>query len=97
VTGARHSDRTFEARVDRLLARAYQLAALPLEGIEEAAKELVGLSADDLAVVDQARRLTAARVANNPTVQTKQVAALIRRAIEVGMSRWRFDDTGEVP
>lgn len=87
----------FVERVDRLLACAYEFAAQPLDGIEEAAKELAALSADDLAIIERARRLTVARLMAHPDRATKQVDSLIRRAIEVGLSRWSFEDTGEIP
>jgi hypothetical protein len=84
-------------RAAALLARAYQLADSELEGIDEAAQELAAMTGDDLTVIDRARRLTIDRLAESPDRATKQVASLIRRALEVGMSRWHWDDSAEVP
>lgn len=84
-------------RVLALLARAYQLANSDLEGINEAAEELVAMSGEDLAVISKARRMVLERVAAGPDRATRQVASLIRRAIELGGSRWRWDDTRPVP
>jgi hypothetical protein len=84
-------------RVAALLARAYQLANSQLEGINEAAEELAAMSGDDLTVISKARRVVLARMAGNPDRATNQVASLIRRAIELGGWRWRWDETGPVP
>ena len=84
-------------RVDRLLVRAYQLAESELEGINEAALELADLAGDDVAVIDQARRVVAARIAARPDHLTKQVGSLIRRALELGHWRWEIPETNEVP
>lgn len=83
--------------VERLLARAYELAASGLEGIDAAALELAELSGDSVAVIDAARRTVAARLAAAPDHAGKQVASLIRRAIELGHWRWEIVETNEVP
>jgi hypothetical protein len=70
-----------------LLSRAYELAASPLEGINEAALELADLSGDDVAVLDAARKLVAERLSTRPDHLTKQVASLIRWALDLGY--WR--------
>lgn len=85
-----------DQRAGALLARAYELAGTELEGTDEAAEELASLAGDSLAVIDQARRLVARRLAERPDRATKQVASLIRRAIELGMSRWAWNDTNPV-
>ena len=84
-------------RVSALLNRAYQLANSDLEGINDAAEELAGMSGEDLAVISKARRVVLERNAADPDRATTQVVWLIRRAIEVGGSRWRWEDTGSVP
>jgi len=81
----------------RLLARVDEMAAQRLEGIEDAARTLVESSGGGLAVVSAARRLAVARVEADPSIHNKQVLALIRRAIELGMFRWQMDDTHPVP
>lgn len=97
MTNNVHHESAFDVQVDQFLACAYELAARRLEGIEEAARELVVLSARNLSVIERARRVIAARVAANPDLASRQVESLIRRALEVGMPTWRFVDTGEVP
>ena len=84
-------------RVDRLLARAYQLADSSLEGINEAALELADLAGDDVTVLDQARKIVAERLASSPDHASKQVGSLIRRALELGHWRWQMPETKEVP
>ena len=81
----------------RLLDRAYELAASQLEGINEAAVELADLTGDDRRVVELAFRVVAERVRREPTHANKQVASLIRRAIELGVWRWEWADTKPVP
>ncbi|MGO9197529.1 MAG: hypothetical protein ACLQK4_10440 [Acidimicrobiales bacterium] len=88
---------TASESTERLLARAYELAATPLEGINEAAIELADLSGDDVAVLNAARKLVAERLATRPDHATKQVSSLIRRAFELRNWAWKMDDTNEVP
>lgn len=85
-----------EGQVERLLARAYEIAAGYLEGINEAANELAQL-ADDRRVIEGARRMVADRMRSSPNRAHKQVASLIRRSIERGDWRWTWDDTAPVP
>jgi hypothetical protein len=80
----------------RLLDRAYEIADSYLEGINEAAIELAHLT-DRSQVMEQAVRITAERVREEPNHVNKQVASLIRRAIELGMDRWKWVDTRPVP
>jgi hypothetical protein len=84
-------------QVTALLARAHQYADSHLEGIDEAAEELAKMSGEDLTVISQARRVALERMAADPDRVTKQVVSLIRRAIELGGWRWRWDNTGPVP
>jgi hypothetical protein len=79
-----------------LLNRGYELAASRLEGINEAAVELADAAGDDRQVVERAIRV-AERVRVDPSHANKQVASLLRRAIELGMWRWDWDDTRQVP
>jgi hypothetical protein len=82
---------------DQLLDRSYELAASRLEGINEAALELADAAGDDRRVMERAIRVVAERVRVDPSHANKQVALLIRRAIELGMWRWDWDDTRQVP
>ena len=83
--------------LDRLLQRAYELAAGYLEGINEAALELAEVAGDDRLVIERAVRIVAERVRIDPSHANKQVASLIRRAIELEMWRWQWSDTNPVP
>jgi hypothetical protein len=99
VAGGSTSDSRpeFADDLDRLLQRAYELAAGHLEGINEAAFELAEVAGDDRRVVERAVRVVAERVRVDPSHANKQVASLIRRAIELGMGRWQWSDTDPVP
>ena len=81
--------RDFDERVERILSRVHQMADEPLEGIEEAAKELAALAGGDVAVVARLRQVAAENVDAEPDRHNKQVLSLVRRAIEVG--RWDWD------
>ena len=80
-----------------LLDRGYELAAGQLEGINEAALELADAAGDDRRVMERAFCVVAERVRLDPSHANNQVASLIRRAIELGMWRWDWDDTRPVP
>ena len=84
-------------RLAGLLNRAYELAASPLEGINEAALEVAELAGDDRLVIERAFRAMSDRVRADPSHANKQVASIVRRAIELGMWRWEWDDTKPVP
>jgi hypothetical protein len=47
--------------------------------------------------MERAFRVVAERVRLDPCHTNNQVASLIRRAIELGMLRWDWDDTRPVP
>jgi hypothetical protein len=81
--------RDFDERVEQILARAHQMADEPLEGIEDAAKELAELAGGDIAVVARIRQVAAGSVDAEPDRHNKQVLSLVRRAMEVG--RWDWD------
>lgn len=83
--------------LELLLARAYELAATKLQGINEAALELADLAGEDGRVMEHAFRVVAHRVRADPNHANKQVASLVRRAIELGMFRWEWDVTDPVP
>lgn len=83
--------------VERLLRRAYELAESSLDGINQASLELADMSGEDVAVLDAARHLIGERLATRPDHATKQVASLIRRALELGNWRWTIEETNEVP
>ncbi|HEV8207133.1 MAG TPA: hypothetical protein VGR04_10650 [Acidimicrobiia bacterium] len=47
--------------------------------------------------MERAFRVVVERVRVDPSHANKQVASLIRRAIELGMWRWDWDETRPVP
>jgi hypothetical protein len=81
--------RDFDQRVEQILGRAHQMADEPLEGIDEAAKELAALAGGDVAIVARIRQVAADNVDAEPDRHNKQVLSLVRRAIEIG--RWDWD------
>lgn len=86
-----------DERVRAVLDRAYELAALPLEGIDEAAMNLADLAGGDGRVIERAILIMRERVRVDPNHANKQVHSLVRRAIELAMFRWAWDDTKPVP
>lgn len=74
--------------VEQFLAAAYELATNPIERFDDAAGQLAGAGHGEVAVIATARRRVAARLRESPDPVTKQVAALIRRAFEVGSWDW---------
>jgi hypothetical protein len=95
--GANGRSAETDERLARLLARGYELAASDLEGINEAALELADLAGDDRLVIERAVRVMAQRVKADPSRANKQVASLVRRAIELGLHRWAWAETNPVP
>jgi hypothetical protein len=86
-----------DGQLRHLLERGYELAASELEGINEAALELADAAGGNRRVMERAFRVVAERVRVDPSHANKQVASLIRRAIELGMWQWDWDDTRPVP
>jgi hypothetical protein len=82
------SGEQLEEAAAALLARAAEISSGPLEGIEEAAKELAGMTGGDLRVLERARRLALDAERSDPGRLSLQVVSLIRRAIEVGTWDW---------
>jgi len=86
-----------DEQVAALLGRAYELARSNLAGLEEAAKELASMSGDSPAAISGARRVALERLARTSGQVDLQVVSLLRRAIEVGASRWTWEETKPVP
>ncbi len=80
-------------RAEFLMARARALAESPLEGINEAALELAALADGDRSIIERARRDVDAEVRASGSTVAKQMASLIRRALELGEWRWRPEET----
>ncbi len=80
---------TPDERLDVLLARCRALAEGPLEGIEDAGKELAALAAGDRHLMERARRHLLASPEASPGDRTLiQMLALWRRAFELGTWDW---------
>ncbi len=75
-------------RVKALLDLAYRLADGDLSGINEAAHELAVSAGGEVAVIAGAVRQVRALVEAGGDRATKQVASLLRRALEVGEWDW---------
>lgn len=86
--GARAEEVAIELRVDAVVGRAFRLAGQPLEGIESASKELVELTGGDRRVLERARRVALGLSEADPSKLTRQVASLVRRALELGQWEW---------
>ena len=86
-----------DERVQAVVSRAYELSDQELEGIEEAARDLAALCEGDISVIDGARRVIHADIAQSPTRQNKQAASLIRRALEIGHWDWEAYESGAEP
>jgi hypothetical protein len=85
-----------ERRAQQVLVRGHELARLPLESIEQAAAELVELSAKNSDAVTHAYRVARSQLEADPSTENKQVVSLIRRSIEIGMGHWSFEETGSL-
>ncbi|MFN2607167.1 MAG: hypothetical protein ABR511_04635 [Acidimicrobiales bacterium] len=84
------------AGVDRLLDRAFELAQSGLEGINEVAIELAELTGGDRGLIEGALRRARALAESEPSRLTKQVSALLRRALELGDWDWSDATTMDV-
>jgi hypothetical protein len=74
--------------VERVLGRAFAFADQELAGIEDAAKELAQLAGGDVAVMEAAIRRVRAGAQSGGDRRIKQVASLLRRALEIGVWDW---------
>ena len=81
--------------VQRVLGRALEFADQELSGIEEAAKELAQLAGGDVAVMEAAIRRTRAEAQSGGDRRIKQVASLLRRALEIGVWEWERYQQGQ--
>jgi len=82
------SDPTLDERASDLLARAEQIAVGPLEGIDDAARELAQSTGGDLRVLERARRAALSAARDAPSPGARQTVSLLRRALEVGAWDW---------
>ncbi|HUB70593.1 MAG TPA: hypothetical protein VL984_09235 [Acidimicrobiales bacterium] len=85
-----------QGRVAALLDRAYKMAGSQLDGVEQAAKELAVLCGDS-STASAARRVVLGRLEAGGDRVDRQVASLLRRAIELGAGLWAWDNTKPLP
>ncbi|MHB8505950.1 MAG: hypothetical protein ACYDEN_09575, partial [Acidimicrobiales bacterium] len=88
MTVERLTGASVDERAGELVERAATIASGTLEGIEDAARELAAMTAGDLRVLERARRLALSRLETAPDHSSRQIAALLRRALEVGTWSW---------
>jgi DNA-binding NtrC family response regulator len=81
-----HGD--LEAAVEKFLAEAYEIAQSPISAFNDAAAALATKADRDRRVIERARRVVEGRLETEPDHLTKQVASLIRRALELGEWDW---------
>lgn len=80
-----------------LVEHATRLAGSDLDGIEKAASEIAALAEGNGTAITAAYRLAMTEARSDHTTTAKQVVAIVRRAIEIGMSRWDFEETAPPP
>jgi hypothetical protein len=83
---SRHED--LDAAVEKFLAEAYEVAQSPISAFNDAAVALGAKADRDRRVIERARRVVQGRLQTEPDHLTKQVSALLRRALELGDWDW---------
>jgi hypothetical protein len=81
-----HDD--LDAAVEKFLAEAYEVARSPISAFNDAAAALAAKADRDRRVIERARRVVQNRLQTEPDHLTKQVLALLRRALELGEWDW---------
>jgi flagellar biosynthesis/type III secretory pathway protein FliH len=81
-----HED--LDAAVEKFLAEAYEIAQSPISAFNDAAAALATKADRDRRVIERARRVVQSRLDTEPDHLTKQVASLLRRALELGEWDW---------
>jgi flagellar biosynthesis/type III secretory pathway protein FliH len=81
-----HED--LDAAVEKFLAEAYEVAQSPISAFNDAAVAVAAKADRDRRVIERARRVVQGRLQNDPDHLTKQVSALLRRALELGEWNW---------
>ena len=82
----RHDD--LDAAVEKFLVEAYEVAQAPIAAFNDAAGALAARADRDRRVMERARRVVQSRLQTEPDHLTKQVASLLRRALELGEWDW---------
>ena len=77
-----------DAAVEKFLSEAYEVAQSPISAFNDAAVALAAKADRDRRVIERARRVVQSRLQTEPDHLTKQVSALLRRALELGQWNW---------
>jgi hypothetical protein len=81
-----HDD--LDAAVEKFLAEAYEIAESPISAFNDTAVALAAKADRDRRVIERARRVVQSRLETEPDHLSKQVASLMRRALELGEWDW---------
>jgi hypothetical protein len=87
-SGKASGDEDLDAAVEKFLAEAYEVAQSPISAFNDAAVALAAKADRDRRVIERARRVVQNRLQTEPDHLTKQVSALLRRALELGEWKW---------
>jgi hypothetical protein len=87
-SGKASEDEDLDAAVEKFLAEAYEVAQSPISAFNDAAVALAAKADRDRRVIERARRVVQNRLQTEPDHLTKQVSALLRRALELGGWNW---------
>jgi hypothetical protein len=87
-SGKASGDEDLDATVEKFLAEAYEVAQSPISAFNDAAVALAAKADRDRRVIERARRVIQNRLQTEPDHLTKQVSALLRRALELGEWNW---------
>jgi hypothetical protein len=87
-SGNASGDEDLDAAVEKFLAEAYEVAQSPIAAFNDAAVALAAKADQDRRVIERARRVVQSRLQSEPDHLTKQVSALLRRALELGEWNW---------
>ena len=88
-SGKETSHDDLDAAVEKFLAEAYETAQAPISAFNDTAAALATKADRDRRVIERARRVVQSRLETEPDHLTKQVASLLRRALELGEWDWR--------
>jgi hypothetical protein len=87
-SGKASGDEDLDAAVEKFLAESYEVAQSPISAFNDAAVALAAKADRDRRVIERARRVVQNRLQTEPDHLTKQVSALLRRALELGEWKW---------
>ena len=77
-----------DAAVDGFLVEAYEISRAPILAFNDTAVALAAKANRDRRVIEGARRVVQNRLEVHPDHLSKQVASLLRRALELGEWDW---------